>query len=49
MRCMACTAQLLIVLDEYRGEPITIRHRFYRLVSRGVLEKDEKAYRNLSK
>jgi hypothetical protein len=35
------------VLDEYRGEPITIRHLFYRLVSRGVLEKDEKAYRNL--
>jgi hypothetical protein len=35
------------ILDEYRGEPITIRHLFYRLVSRGVLEKDEKAYKNL--
>ena len=35
------------ILDEYRGEPITIRHLFYRLVSRGVIEKDEKAYRNL--
>ena len=41
---MASTAPLLIVLDEYRGEPITIRHLFYRLVSRAVLEKDEKSY-----
>jgi hypothetical protein len=32
------------VLDEYKGEAITIRHLFYRLVSRGVLDKDERSY-----
>src|SRR5215207_3497686 len=35
------------ILNEYKLEPITIRHLFYRLVSRGVIEKDEKAYGNL--
>jgi hypothetical protein len=32
------------ILDEYKGEAITIRHLFYRLVSRGVLDKDERSY-----
>ena len=32
------------VLDAYNGEAITIRHLFYRLVSRGLLDKDEKSY-----
>src|SRR6476660_7563957 len=35
------------ILAGYRGEPITVRHLFYRLVSRAALEKDEKAYKNL--
>jgi hypothetical protein len=32
------------ILEDYRGEPITIRHLFYCLVAKGALDKDEKSY-----
>ena len=39
--------QVIEILEEYNDEPITIRHLFYRLVSRRVVEKDEKSYSSL--
>ena len=39
--------QVVEILEEYNGDPITIRHLFYRLVSRRVIEKDEKSYNSL--
>ena len=44
MRYTASSAPLLKSWRSTSGEPITIRHLFYRLVSRGVLDKDEKSY-----
>ena len=35
------------ILNEYAGDPITLRHLFYRLAGVGVIPKDERAYRHI--
>jgi hypothetical protein len=40
-------AAVVVILNEYAGDPITIRHLFYRLAGAGIIAKDERAYNRI--